>query len=95
MTNKITPEHIAELMATVETQEATFFGKEVVVSCRFPTRNGFTVIGRGACVDPANFDIEVGRKVAMKEVEQKLWMLEGYLLQQRIPSSVANVPYVG
>ena len=79
--NTVTIEQIQSLLNSAETEEAVFWDKEVVVSYRFPTRGGFTVIGRGACVDPANFDIEIGRQVARKEVESKLWQLEGYLLQ--------------
>jgi len=88
MKNKITPQDIQNLLNSAETQEAVFWNKEVVVSYRFPTRNGFSIIGRGACVDPANFDIEIGRKIAREQVEHKLWQLEGYLLQQQLPTSV-------
>jgi len=88
MKNKITPQDIKELIDSAETQEAVFWGKEVVVSYRFPTRNGFVVLGRGACVDPANFDIEIGREVAKKQVTDKLWELEGYLLQQSLPTTM-------
>lgn len=90
MKNKITPQDIEDLLNSAETQEAVFWGKEVVISYRFPTRNGFCVLGRGACVDPANFDIEIGRKVAREQVADKLWELEGYLLQQQLPTYITQ-----
>ena len=89
MKNKITPQDIQDLLNSAETQETVFWDKEVVVSYRFPTRNGFSVLGRGACVDPSNFNIEIGRKVARGQVENKLWELEGYLLQQQLPTTVS------
>ena len=77
--NRVTQAQIDELIESSETQEHTFWGKELVVSYRLPS--GFTVLGRGACVDPANFDLEIGRKIARESVEHQLWQLEGYRLQ--------------
>lgn len=80
MNNKVTQEKINALLNSAETEEYTFHGKQHVVSYRFP--NGFAIIGVGSCVDPANFDIELGRKYAREQVENRLWELEGYLLQE-------------
>ena len=77
--NRVTPDQIKNLLDTAETQEAVFWNKEIVVSYKLVS--GFTVLGRGACVDPANFNIEIGRKIARKQVEDQLWQLEGYLLK--------------
>ena len=48
--------------------------------------NGFSVgSGKSACVDPSNFDYELGCKYAQERAEKdaidNLWMLEGYLLK--------------
>lgn len=82
MADKVQPSQIRELIDAATSDEAIFHGKEVVVSYRLP--NGFTVSGRGACVDPANFDLAIGRQIARERAEHKLWELEGYLLQQRL-----------
>jgi hypothetical protein len=84
--NKVTQEHINQLLDYAETEEYTFHGKQHVVSYKFP--NGFAIIGVGSCVDPANFDIELGRKYAREQVENKLWELEGYLLQNILDGRV-------
>jgi hypothetical protein len=47
-------------------------------------RNGFTVTGESACASPENFDPEIGRKIARENAVNKIWMLEGYLLKQRL-----------
>lgn len=80
--NTVTESQLDTLLALSQTEEATFWGKEHVVSYRLP--NGFSVIGRAACVDPANFDIEKGRYYARLDVKRQLWQLEGYLLQHNL-----------
>lgn len=80
--NTVTVEQIEKLINEAETQEAIFWDKELVVSYRL--KSGFTVLGRAACVDPANFDLELGRVLAKKDAKEKLWQLEGYLLQNRL-----------
>jgi hypothetical protein len=80
--NKVTSDQIKSILDNAETQEVVFWDKEVVVS--YKLYNGFTIIGRGACVDPANFDLQIGRRVAREQAENKLWELEGYLLQNKL-----------
>ena len=46
--------------------------------------NGFTVTGKSACADPANFDLEIGKENAVNNAYDKIWMLEGYLLKERL-----------
>ncbi|MHC5939245.1 Gp49 family protein [Nostoc sp.] len=77
--NKITQEQIDTLLDNAQSQEAIFWDKELVVS--YKLESGFTVTGHGACVDPANFDIEIGRKYAREDAANQLWKLEGYRLQ--------------
>ncbi len=79
---KVTPEQIELLLRQATTEEHVFWGKELVVSYRLPC--GFTVTGRGACVDPANFDAAIGRKVAFDDARDQLWQLEGYRLQNAL-----------
>jgi hypothetical protein len=80
--NTIKLEDLQKMIEEAETQEAVFWGKELVVSYRL--KNGFTVSGRAACVDPANFNLEIGYKVAKANAIEKMWQLEGYLLQNRL-----------
>jgi Phage protein (N4 Gp49/phage Sf6 gene 66) family len=79
--NRVTPEQIDALLDKAETAETVFWGKQMVVSYRFPDRNGFVLLGSSSCVDPANFDLEIGRKIAREDVKKQLWQLEGYRLQ--------------
>ena len=80
--NKVTSERIAELLDAAETSEHVFWEKELQVS--YKLTSGFTITGRAACVDPANFDIDLGRRIAREDAANQLWPLEGYLLQNAL-----------
>lgn len=80
--NSVKKEYLEALLDAADKTEAVFWGKETVISYRLP--NGFSVLGRSACVDPANFDPELGRKYAYEDALSQLWQLEGYRLQCRL-----------
>lgn len=79
MKTTVSIEDITKLLDEAETAEQVFWGKQLVIS--FKLASGFTLLGRAACVDPANFVLEVGQKLARQDAERQLWQLEGYLLQ--------------
>ncbi len=53
-----------------------------VTICSLTMRNDYVVIGKSACVNPANFDSALGRKYAYEDALEQLWALEGYLLAE-------------
>lgn len=55
-----------------------------VMVCELTLRNGFTVRGEAATVSKENFNEEIGKKVSRENARNKVWELEGYLLQQRL-----------
>lgn len=55
------------------------------VICEITLENGFTVRGESACVSPENFDQDIGNDIAYKNARDKIWQLEGYLLQEKHP----------
>lgn len=57
-------------------------GRTVV--CQLTLRNGFTVDGTSACVSKENFNQEIGNKISFDNAREKIWLLEGYLLKQRL-----------
>lgn len=52
--------------------------------CALTLRNGFLVTGESAAASPANFDEELGRRIARDSARAKIWAFEGYLLRQRL-----------
>lgn len=52
--------------------------------CILTLENGYSVKGLSACVDPSEFDRDLGRKYALQDAINQIWPLEGYLLAQRM-----------
>lgn len=54
------------------------------IVCCICLKNGYTTVGYSACVSDENFDAVIGEKVAYEDARDKIWVLEGYLLKQKI-----------
>lgn len=54
-----------------------------VTLCNITMKTGFSIRGESACVDPRNFNMEIGQEIAYREAFAKLWQLEGYLLAEK------------
>lgn len=78
---RVTPELIASKIAKVDFH--TFEGSMLTV-CVLTLQNGFNVTGESACASPENFDSEIGERLALKQAENKIWALEGYLLKEQL-----------
>lgn len=80
--NKVSPDVISELLARADIQVDTIFDKVTVVTARL--QNGFAIVESSGCVDPENYDVDLGVDVCLGRIEDKLWMLEGYCLQKAL-----------
>jgi hypothetical protein len=60
------------------------FADSTLTICRLTLVNGFVVTGESACASPENFNAELGRQIAYDNAKEKIWVLEGYLLKQRL-----------
>lgn len=78
---RVTLETIEGLI--VNEQYHRFEGTTVTVCC-LTLRNGFNAVGESACVSAANFNAEIGRKIARENSREKVWALEGYLLREML-----------
>ena len=65
---------------------------KLLTFCVLVLKNGFTVTGESACASHENFDAEIGRKVAYENARNKVWMLEGYLLKEKLHCSFFEIP---
>jgi len=45
------------------------------------TITGFDTLGTSACVDPANYDQEIGNEIARRDITNKIWGHLGFVLQ--------------
>lgn len=57
---------------------------ETLTICVLVLKNGYTVIGKSACVSPENYNADIGHKIAREDAVRQIWALEGYLLKARI-----------
>ena len=85
---KVTKERIEHLLNSGDAEVRTVFKKCTVVTLRL--ENGFTLVESSGCVDPANYDQELGKKLCYEHLENRLWELEGYALQKEIHERKLN-----
>jgi hypothetical protein len=76
---RLTPQTIDEIVASAEDFYWHVPGTTMVV-CALRLTTGYVVIGEAACIEPENFDYNLGCKIARDKARDKLWALEGYLL---------------
>lgn len=79
--NKVSQE---EAMAKIKDCKFTVLEDGRTTICNLYLENGFTVRGESSCVDPENFDKEIGERIAKERAVDKVWELEGYLLQEEL-----------
>ena len=55
-------------------------------------KNGFTLRESTTCVDPRNYNENIGKEICLKRLEEKVWFLLGYTLQERLYNNGAGQP---
>lgn len=80
--NTVTKETIENLYKQSEKKVETYWEKCTVMTVQLP--NGFTIVEHSACVDPANYDEQIGLEICERKIKDKLWELEGYVLQTKL-----------
>ena len=78
---RLTP---ADIDAAIVSESFTVLPSGKAMVCELILRNGFSVRGESACVSKENFNFEIGEKIAREDARNKVWMLEGYALQERL-----------
>ncbi len=78
----VTKDRIDHLMETAKYEVITAFEKCTIVCAEL--ENGFILVESSACVDPANYSIELGVLYAKEKIRQRIWEMEGYALQKNV-----------
>ena len=78
---RLSPAHID---ATIVGEAYHVFPGTTLTICALTLKNGFQVVGESAAASPANFDAELGKKIARDNARNKIWALEGYLLRSKL-----------
>ncbi len=79
---RLTP---ADIDAKIKGKTFTNLPSGKCTICEITLLNGYTIRGEAACVSPANFNQEIGNKISYENARDKIWQLEGYLLQEKFP----------
>lgn len=77
--NTVTQAQIADIISRSVITDTKMGDKTTLAHCKLPS--GFEIIESSSCVDPANYDHDMGKKICLERITNRLWMLEGYLLQ--------------
>lgn len=64
-------------------KEVTTMGDKCTV-VRAILRNGFEIVESSACVSAENYDEQLGAKICMEKIKDKVWFLLGFLLQTAV-----------
>ena len=81
--NTVTIEEVKANMQDIICNTAIEFDKPVTyVTVRM--KNGFTLRVSTTCVDPDNYDEEIGKQICLDRIEDKIWFLLGYALQDKV-----------
>jgi len=78
---RLTPDHIDSLIVS---ESFTVLPSGKCMVCELILKNGFSVRGEASVVSKANFNEEVGKKVSRAKARDQIWLLEGYLLQEKL-----------
>jgi hypothetical protein len=78
---RLNPAHIDGQIAAE--QYHVFDGTALTV-CALTLKNGFQVVGKSAPASSANFDAELGKKIARDDARNQIWALEGYRLRSHL-----------
>ena len=71
------------LESEIDKVEYNRFG-ETNTHCTITTKSGFTFTGESACVDPNNYNKELGEKYAYENAFEKMWMPYGFWLHKTL-----------
>lgn len=78
---RLTPDKIDAQIA----DEAYYvFPGTTLTVCALTLKNGFSVIGESAAASPANFNADLGKKIARDNARNKIWAFEGYTLRNAL-----------
>lgn len=80
--------YVNAAVAVISTYEQTCNpALNVLTLCFVVTKAGFTIVGKSAPADPANFDKALGEKLAREDAIRQLWPLMGFALRERLAAN--------
>lgn len=81
MKTKIEP---ADVQAAIVREDYFHVPHTTTTVCALTVRGGFVAVGKSACVDPENFNLIQGRKIARDDALNGVWQYLGTELRVRM-----------
>lgn len=92
--NKLTKEVIEAMIAETHYINAgEMYVSDALMTTTFCTivlKNGYSVHGHSACVDPANYNKDIGEQLAYAYAFRKLWPILGYAMRCNLMEGANN-----
>lgn len=82
--SKKTAPKVTEESIKAKIQNSEFIHHSQLTICIITMFNGFMVTGVSAPASVANYDKEIGDRYAYDNAFKQLWLLEGYLLREKL-----------
>lgn len=67
-----------ELEGLIDRIEYFTVANTTTTMCALILKSGFVVVGKSACINPSDFDTQLGEQIAREDALAQLWELEGY-----------------
>lgn len=78
----VSSERVKAIISNSHITVQTVFDKCTIVTCKLP--NGFVIVESSACVNPEDYDVEIGIEECMKRIENKVFEFEAYKLHEEL-----------
>lgn len=88
--NKVTREEVLDNMQNFITKTIVVFGKPIT-HVFVKMKNGFILSESTSCIDPSNYNEKIGEQECLKQIEERIWGLLGYKLQEDLHNSKTNI----
>lgn len=88
---KLTKAHLESLVV----QKTFTRPMPTVTICVITVPGNASVTGESHVIDPANFDAEIGEKMAYEDAIEKLWQLEGYAIKRQSSTVLSRAARAG
>ena len=79
--NTITQEDVDNFIGSTAVNSIQIGGESKSTLVTAVLVNGFVMHETSSCVDPANYDEQVGAAICVEKIKDKVWYLLGFLLQ--------------
>lgn len=76
--------HQSDVDAAVRRTDYYTFPATMLTVCVITLKNGYAVTGEAACASPANFQQDIGERIARENAYRKIWPLLGFLLMEKL-----------